>query len=85
MLEDFCRPSHSSRGAEGGLAFQGPVKKQQPDVMSHKGGGQRPKKVCVPKFGLKFPGPLINFIFFPEEHFLCGWVGGLAGVFQDHT
>ena len=44
------------------------------------GGGQRPKKVCVPKIGLNLPAPLINFIFLPEEIFLmlaCG--SGRAG------
>ena len=48
------------------------------------GGGQRPKKVCVPKIGLKFPAPLINSIFCRRT--VCsdagGWVGGSAGAGQ---
>ena len=42
------------------------------------GGGQRSnKKVCVPEIGLKFPAPLINFIFCLRKSFLMrvgGWV-----------
>ena len=40
-------------------------------------GWGRPKKVCVPKTGLKFPAPLINFIFCLRKNFLmwAGWVG----------
>ena len=37
--------------------------------------GQRPKKVCVPKIGLKFPAALINFIFCRRKFFLM-WAGG---------
>ena len=40
------------------VTVQGPVKEQQPDGMSHGGGGVRGhKKVCVTKTGLQF-GPL---------------------------
>ena len=43
-------------------------------------GVQRPKKkACGPKIGLKFPAPLINFIFLTEENVSelegGGWVG----------
>ena len=50
--------------------------------------GQRPKKVCVHKIGLKFPAPLIHFIFLPEEIFsdvgrgVGRWVGRSAGAGQ---
>ena len=41
-----------------------------------------PKKVCVPKISLKFPAPLINFIYCLRKIFsdVVGWVGrpGLA-------
>ena len=39
------------------------------------GGGQRPKKVCVPKIDLQVRAPLINFIFCLRKNFLM-WVGG---------
>ena len=43
------------------------------------GGGVRgQKKVHVPKIGLKFPAPLINFIFLLRKIFLM-WVGGGMG------
>ena len=48
-----------------------------------------PKKVCIRKISLKFAVSLVNFIFWPEEHFpdvgglqLVGrlmWVGGVGG------
>ena len=39
------------------------------------GGGQRPKKVCVPKIDLQFWGPLIHFIFFRRKiSGVRGWV-----------
>ena len=37
-----------------------------------------PKKVCVPKIGLTFPAPLINFSFGLRKIFLM-WVGGSVG------
>ena len=40
--------------------------------------GQRPKKFCVPEIGVKFPAPLINFIFCLRKNFLM-WVGGWVG------
>ena len=49
------------------------------------GGGVRGQdKACVPKIGLKFPAPLINFIFLPEENVsdVRGGVGGSAGAGQ---
>ena len=48
--------------------------------MSH-----RTKKVCVPKLGLKFPAPLINFIFPPEGKIadVGGGVGQRRGVGDD--
>ena len=42
------------------VTVQGPVKKQQPDGMSHRGGGgvaEAKTKVCVPKMDLQFRGP----------------------------
>ena len=42
------------------------------------GGGQRPKKITVLKIGLKFPAPLINFIFCRRKIFLM--LGGRAGL-----
>ena len=44
----------------------------------HGGGGSEAKKVCVPKIGLKFPAPLIIFIFCRRKSFLM-WVGGWVG------
>ena len=40
--------------------------------------GQRPKKFCVPKIGLKFPAPLMDFIFSRTKNF--SGVGGGAVV-----
>ena len=45
------------------------------------GGSEAKKKVCVPKIGLKFPAPFINFIFCRRKIFLM-WLGGLAGAGQ---
>ena len=39
------------------------------------GGVRGQKIVCVPKIGLEFPAPLINFIFCLRKMFLM-WVGG---------
>ena len=40
------------------------------------GGGVRgQKQVCVSKINLKFPAPLMNFVFHPRTIFLV-WVGG---------
>ena len=39
------------------------------------GGSEAKKKVCVPKIGLKFPAPLINFTFRLRKGFLM-WGGG---------
>ena len=50
------------------VTVQGPVKTQRPDGMSH-GRGRGQNKVCVPK--IRFPSPLINFIFLMWG----GWVG----------
>ena len=36
------------------------------------------KKVCVPQIGLKFPAPLLNFMFCRRNSFLM-WVGGWGG------
>ena len=42
------------------------------------GGSEEKKTVRVPKIGLKFPAPLINFIFCPRTILLM-WVGGWVG------
>ena len=44
-------------------------------ILYRGGGGQRPKRVCVPKIDLQVRAPLINFIFFLRKNFLM-WVGG---------
>ena len=49
-------------------------------ILYHRGGGggQRPKKVCVPKIDPRVRAPLTNFIFSRKKHFLM-WVGGWVG------
>ena len=45
------------------------------------GGAEAQKTVCVPKIGLKFPAPLINFIVCRRNTFLM-WGGGRPGAGQ---
>ena len=48
------------------------------------------KEVCVPKIGIEFPAPLINFIFCLRKFFLMwvdewvgrGWLGPLVSPFM---
>ena len=56
---------------------------QAAETLAGGGGGQRPKQsLSEPKIGLEFAVSLINFIFWPEEHFSDvggGW-GGRPGL-----
>ena len=58
------------------VTVQGPVKKQQPDGMSHRGGGG--PKVCVPKMARPV-FPTANFVFSHDGHFGLGRGGGGLG------
>ena len=59
------------------VSVQGPVKKQQPEGMSHRGADAK-EKVCVPEIGLRFPASFVNFGF-PMRDFFLMWVGGWVG------
>ena len=52
--------------------------RRTPPPLFQRPPGQRQKKVCVPKIGLKFPVHLINFVFCRRKSFLM-WVGGWVG------
>ena len=66
------------------MTVQGPVKKQQPDGMSHRGAGNstgfvrgwmsgseaKKKTVRLPKVDLQVRAPLIDFILFLKQKFL---------------
>ena len=60
------------------VTVQGPVKEQQPDGMSHRGGGG--KKNRVPQMGLSFLDLYPNIHFSQEENFFWVWVGGWLGL-----
>ena len=51
-------------------------------VPPDKEGVRGQKTVCVPKIGLKFPAPLIIFIFCRRKSFLMWVGGGSAGADQ---
>ena len=60
------------------VTVQGPVKKPQMDCMSHRGGSEAKKRVCVSETRVKFPASLIVFVFLLRKLFLV-WVGGWVG------
>ena len=53
------------------------------NVTQGRGGGRGHREVCVPEVGLKFPAPLISFVFFQRKMVLLwwgwGWVVGCPG------